>query len=351
MNQIEIESYMNRCLQLAEQGRGNVAPNPMVGCIIVHNGKIISEGYHEQFGSSHAEVNAIKKIENKKILKHSSLFVNLEPCAHHGKTPPCTDLILQMGISEIYIGSSDPNPIVSGKGIEILKDSGKKVQTGILAKESRELNKRFYTFHEKKRPYVILKWAETVDGFISRFPIPENKNENKITNGEADKLNHQWRSEESAIMVGTNTVLNDNPALTTRLVNGKNPIRVLIDKKGIFQENLQIMKANSKVILFTENESKTEDHIEFVKTDFKVSIIDFVLSELWKRNVQSLIVEGGSVLLNSFLESGLYDEIRILIGNKVFGSGIEAPNVDKSRAIKNFISDNELLTIKNQTNY
>ncbi len=221
---------MQRCLELAAKGLGNVAPNPMVGCVIVCDGEIVAEGYHEQYGCGHAEPNAIKQVSDA-ILKKSTLYVTLEPCSHHGKTPPCADLIISKGIKKVVIGNLDSNPLVSGRGIQKLKEAGIEVEHGILDKECRALNKRFFTFHEKKRPYIILKWAQTQDGFISHNPLPENKEDNWITGKESKALVHQWRGEEQAILIGYNTALVDNPLFTMhRLVKGKNPIRLIIDK-------------------------------------------------------------------------------------------------------------------------
>jgi diaminohydroxyphosphoribosylaminopyrimidine deaminase/5-amino-6-(5-phosphoribosylamino)uracil reductase len=206
---------MQRCLELAIKGLGNVAPNPMVGCVIVCDGEIVAEGYHEQYGSGHAEPNAIKQVSDA-ILQKSTLYVTLEPCSHHGKTPPCADLIISKGIKKVVVGNLDSNPLVSGRGIQKLKDAGIEVEYGILDKECRELNKRFFTFHEKKRPYIILKWAQTQDGFISHWPLPENKEDNWITGKESKTLVHQWRTEEQAILIGYNTLLADNPFLNSR---------------------------------------------------------------------------------------------------------------------------------------
>ena len=244
------EKFMQRCIDLARLGAGNTAPNPMVGSVIVYDGKIIGEGYHRRNGEAHAEVNAINSVNDKSLLRHASLYVNLEPCAHYGKTPPCANLIASIGIPNVIIGSVDSAAHVSGKGIQILKDAGCEVTTGVLESESRELNKRFFTFHEKKRPYIILKWAQTKDGFID---ILRNNNcsvePTWITNEYAKTLVHKWRSEEQAILIGTNTALADNPSLTTRLWKGKNPIRIVFDRNLRLPQGLRVFDDKAKTII------------------------------------------------------------------------------------------------------
>ena len=321
------EFFMRHCFHLALKGLGKAAPNPMVGCVIVADGKIIGEGYHEKYGEAHAEVNAVKSVKDQSSLKNATLFVNLEPCSHYGKTPPCSDLLIEKGIKKVVIANADTNPLVGGKGIEKLRAKGIEVITGILEKEGRELNKRFFTFHEKKRPYLILKWAQTADGFVSRFPIPD-KESNWISGKESKKLTHLWRSQEQAIMIGTNTAVNDDPELTTRLVEGENPVRIVIDKKLMIPATANIFKSDSKVLVFTEEEKDSTSHIEFIKTVFTPDNLPFILSELFKRNISSVIVEGGTVLLNSFLGSGLWDEARIFVADQKFERGIKAPEFD-----------------------
>lgn len=248
---------MEQCLRLAAKGLGNVAPNPMVGCVIVHKGKIIGEGFHEKFGGPHAEINALKFVKNKALLKDSTLYVTLEPCSHQGKTPPCANAIIRHGIKRIVIGSVDPNPLVKGKGIAKLIRSGCNVITGIMEKECMELNKRFFTFHHKKRPYIILKWAMTKDGFIDKkrkvlqpAKMEQRVNPLKITGLQADNLSHKWRSEEQAIMVGTNTAIMDNPSLTTRHVKGTSPIRIVIDKNLLIPAKSNIFSNFATAIVF-----------------------------------------------------------------------------------------------------
>lgn len=321
------ETYMQRCLQLAVNGLGHVAPNPLVGCVIVYEGQIISEGFHEKYGEAHAEVNAIKKIENDTRLKKSTLYVNLEPCCHFGKTPPCANLIIDKGIKKVVIGNLDPNPLVAGKGIKLLEDSGIEVRYGILEAECKNLNKRFFTFHEKKRPYIILKWAQTQDGFIGLMPLLANKEDNWITGEESKRLVHQWRTEEEAILVGFNTVRSDNPLLTARLAQGKNPMRIVIDEKLQLSPSLNIFNQDAQTIVFNAIKSDKQNHLHFIKIDFD-NLFNKILNELFTLNVSSVIIEGGTKTLNLFIESGIWDEARILINpNKWFNTGISAPKL------------------------
>jgi diaminohydroxyphosphoribosylaminopyrimidine deaminase/5-amino-6-(5-phosphoribosylamino)uracil reductase len=318
------EDYMHRCFELAEKGLGSVSPNPMVGSVIVAGDKIIGEGYHEKYGASHAEVNAINSVKHKDLIKGSTLYVNLEPCSHHGQTPPCCDLLIEKGIRKVVISNTDTNPLVGGKGIEKLRVHGIEVIVDVLAHEGYELNRRFFTFHEKHRPYVILKWAQTADGFISRYPVPD-KERNWISGRESKKLTHTWRAEEQAIMIGTNTALNDDPELTTRLVEGENPIRIVIDKNLAIPATAKIFRDDSRVLVFTQEQSKISGHIEYVHIQFSGNDVPVILEKLYQRNILSVIVEGGSILLNSFIGSGQWDETRVFVAPSTFGNGIKAP--------------------------
>jgi len=322
---------MKRCLELAARGLGHVSPNPMVGCVIVKEGKIIAEGYHEEYGKAHAEVNAINLFPEDFKFSDCTLFVNLEPCSHHGKTPPCSDLIISRNFKKVVISNTDTNPLVGGKGIEKLKNAGIEVETGVLEIKSRELNKRFFTFHEKKRPYIILKWAETADGFISRWPLPQNNTDNWITSEESKKLSHKWRSEEQAIMVGTNTVMNDNPQLTTRLVEGKSPVRIILDRRLRIPKNFNVFDLSAPTLIFTDNDKASEKNVNYLKLSSEKDPIEDILEEARKLNIASIIVEGGAVLLNDFIKKGLWDEARIFINpDKNFEKGIKAPEFIKS---------------------
>lgn len=324
MLRMDLELYMNRCLQLAENGLSNVAPNPMVGSVIVHDNKIIGSGYHQQYGGPHAEVHAIQSVENKELLQNSTLFVNLEPCSHHGKTPPCADLIIENQIPKVVVAMRDPNPKVAGQGIERLRAAGIEVIEGICEKEAAFLNRRFIMFHTKRRPYIILKWAESADGFMDRLRgESDNPGINWISHSETKKLVHQWRSEERAILVGKNTIENDDPSLTTRLVDGNSPLRVVLSSSGKIPENAKILKDGNPTLIFNVNVSKKEGNAEWIKTDSK--LIDFALKTLFERNITSIIVEGGRDTLNRFLEINLWDEIRIIKSPRMLGEGLNAP--------------------------
>ncbi len=317
---------MQKALDLAAQGWPNVQPNPMVGCVIVHKGEIVSSGFHEKYGEAHAEVNAIKNLPIAINPQECTLFVTLEPCSHFGKTPPCADLIVSKGFKKVVICNLDPNPLVAGKGIERIKNAGIEVITGILEKEGLELNKRFFTFHTKKRPYFILKWAQTADGFISKWPIPENRTENLIGDEAQQIASHQLRASEMAIMVGKNTVLWDNPELTTRLVKGKNPIRIILDRNLEIPTTLRVFNSESRTIIFNSLIDKQESLHTYIKIDFGTNFFNELNARLHDLGIQSVIVEGGAKLLQSFIEHGNYDESNVYTNsNFFFGSGIKAP--------------------------
>lgn len=320
---------MRRCIELARKGGGGATPNPMVGSVIISEGKIIGEGYHEKYGEAHAEVNAIRSVKDPELLRNATLYVNLEPCSHYGKTPPCADLIIEKGIPEVIIGSVDTNSLVCGKGIEKLKKAGVSVLTGILEKECKELNKRFFTFHEKKRPYVILKWAESADGFID-LKRTEGSTEKavQISGGESQKLVHQWRSEEQAIMVGTGTAMLDNPQLTVREVQGKNPIRVTIDKWMRIPKEYYLLDRTTPTIIFTGLENNSEDNLEFIHVDVEKDIVPQALEILHQKNIHSLLVEGGELLLNSFIKSKAWDEARVFKSGQKLLKGVPAPQLN-----------------------
>jgi diaminohydroxyphosphoribosylaminopyrimidine deaminase/5-amino-6-(5-phosphoribosylamino)uracil reductase len=314
------ELYMQRALELAELGRGKVSPNPMVGCVIVHQDRIIGEGYHQQYGKPHAEVNAINSVANQDLLADSTVYVTLEPCAHFGKTPPCANLVVEKKVKKVIIAAFDSNPLVGGKGIQILKNAGIVVQTGLLEQEARIQNKRFFTQIEKKRPYVILKWAQTKDGFVAR----EDYSSKWITNSSSRQLVHKWRAEEDAIMVGKNTAKYDDPALNVRDWVGKNPLRIVIDSKLELPNSLKLFDEAVPTICFNTLKSEVKGTLEYAKLNPGFKIKD-ILDELNKRNIQSVIIEGGSYLLNKFLASELWDEARVFTSSNKFGSGIAAP--------------------------
>lgn len=338
------ETYMKRCLDLAVKGLGQVAPNPMVGCVIVYDDEIIGEGYHEQYGQAHAEVNAINSVKSKEFLKKSTLYVNLEPCSHFGKTPPCADLIIENKIPYVVIGSIDTNSLVSGKGIEKLAKAGIDVKVGVMEAECKNLNKRFFTYHEKKRPYIILKWAQTSDGFIDAKRNEENTSKPiQISNSDSKKLLHLWRSQEQAIIIGTNTALLDNPQLTVREVKGKNPLRITIDKWLRIPKHFNLFDKSTPTLIFTSIDEPSQKNLEYVKIDFEKTIIPQVLKELYKRNIQSLLVEGGELLLKSFIDEGFWDSARVFVSDKELKKGVTAPIMNQKPVIKENISGDKLL--------
>jgi len=324
------EKYMARCLELAKKGIGNVSPNPMVGCVIVHNDEIIGEGYHQEYGKEHAEVNAINSVNDSNLLCNSTLYVNLEPCAHFGKTPPCSNLIIEHKIPKVVIGCIDSFSEVSGKGIQKLKDAGIDVTVEVMEKESLEINKRFFTFHNKKRPYIILKWAQTKDGFIDIDRKLNPEMDNWITSPFSKKLVHQWRSEEQAIMVGTNTAINDNPNLTVREVKGKNPIRIILDLNLRLPQDLNVFDQSAPTIVFNFKKSESINNIDYISLKEDKSLIEQILDILYQRNILSIIIEGGAQLLNTFIEANMWDEARVFVGNKTFKSGLKAPRISQT---------------------
>jgi diaminohydroxyphosphoribosylaminopyrimidine deaminase/5-amino-6-(5-phosphoribosylamino)uracil reductase len=342
------ELYMKRCLELAKNGYGHVAPNPMVGCVIVADGKIIGEGYHKKYGQAHAEVNAINNVKDVSLLKNSTLYVNLEPCAHFGKTPPCSNLIIEKKIPRVVIGCIDTFSEVSGKGIEKMKLAGIDVKVGVLEKESIELNKAFFTFHNKKRPYVLLKWAQTLDGFIDVDRNGEINSDNWISNKFSKQMVHLLRSKIDGILVGKNTARNDNPSLTTRLVSGKSPTRLIIDFDASLPDNLIIFNGQTPTIVFTSKTKPNKTNLTYVKVQNRKSIISEILNYCFNNNIQTLMVEGGAQTLNLFIENNLWDEAHVFIGEKTFGTGIKAPQITKVKPkIFSFFND-KLLLYKNE---
>jgi diaminohydroxyphosphoribosylaminopyrimidine deaminase / 5-amino-6-(5-phosphoribosylamino)uracil reductase len=321
--------YMSRCLQLAQNGVGHVSPNPMVGAVLVCNDIIIGEGFHQRYGDAHAEPNAINSVENKNLLQHSTLYVNLEPCSYYGKTPPCADLIVKSGIPSVVIGTLDPNPKVAGQGVEILRKAGVKVIVGILENECRELNKRFFIFHEQKRPYVLLKWAQTRDGLIDRKRTDMTEVPLVISNEITKQLTHKMRSENQAILVGANTVLLDNPSLTVRNWTGKSPVRIAIDRLGRIPSDFNLFDGIVPTIIFSEKFHDNEHNLEFVKMTFDEHCLKNILNNIYARNIHSVLVEGGASILNSFIEGGLWDEANIEVSPLKIKYGVKAPDINK----------------------
>ena len=317
---------MRRCIQLAKNGLGTTYPNPLVGSVIVYENKIIGEGWHRQSGMPHAEVNAINSVKNKQLLKNATIYINLEPCSHTGKTPPCANLIIEKQIKNVVIGCKDPNPKVAGNGIKLLIKSGLKVTCGILQNECEHLNKRFFSFFLKKRPYIILKWVETLDGFIS----PKKKKEKKpvwISNKNSRQLVHQWRAEEQAILVGTQTVVEDNPSLNTRDWYGNSPICILIDKSLRISKDYKVYRNNSKTIVITEIQSKNKKNQFFEFINFNSPIANQIATILYSHKIQSVIIEGGAQTLQTFIDENLWDEARVFSGPTTFNNGTKAPIV------------------------
>ena len=335
--------YMKRCIELATRGIRNTYPNPMVGCIIVHNNMIIGEGYHEAYGSSHAEVNAINSVINQDLLSKSTLYVNLEPCNHFGKTPPCTNLIIDKGIKNVIIGSRDPNSLVKGGGINTLISSGCNVEHGIMKDKCDKLNKRFFTFHNQRRPYVILKWAESKDGFIS--PRKSDRNEQDIfwiSNEQSKKMSHYFRSQEHSILVGVQTVIDDDPELTTRLVDGKNPIRIVLDPNNRIPNNSKVLSTESETIIFSKTKNLELKNNNQVISQFD---LDSILESLYKKGIQSVIVEGGAYTIQKFLDNDKWDCIRIFKSNKNLNGGLDAPNYEVEKSKFKSIEDDKFYEI------
>lgn len=339
-----MEKYISRCIQLAKSGLGSTFPNPMVGCVIVHNDSIIGEGFTSPYGGNHAEVNAINSVKDKALLSKSVLYVTLEPCSHYGKTPPCSDLIIKSKIPHVVIGTSDSNRKVAGRGIQKLKDAGCKVTLGLLQKECQEHHKRFLTFHQEKRPYIILKWAETLDGFIA--PGKEKRNEKAqpywITNKYSRQMVHKWRSEEQAILVGTNTVLEDNPKLNVRSWKGKSPIRIILDKDLKVKGDYHIFDQRTKTIVITQQNSMKlrKEGVDYEIIDFSKNVGQQVCEVLQKHNIISVLIEGGSQTIQTFIEANLWDEARVFMGPITFGTGLKAPRLSSKAAhLKQIESD------------
>ncbi len=333
---------MNRALELAVLGMGSVSPNPLVGCVIVYNNKIIGEGFHQKNGEKLAEVNAIESVRDHSLLRESTLYVTLEPCSHHGKTPPCSDLIIKKGIKKVVVAVEDPNPLVSGSGIRKLRDAGVQVELALGRDKALEVNKRFFMSMVNKRPYVILKWAQTADRFLAR----KNYDSKWISDEYSRAIVHTWRAQEDAIMVGKNTAKYDNPKLTVRGTAGKNPLRVVLDQKLELDRKLELFSDGLPTLCYNLNDSKVLSETEFIKVTGK-SFIEGVLTDLGLRNIQSLIVEGGAQLLSSFIDKDLWDEARVFTSPKFFGDGIKAPDINIPYTEEPLMSD-KLLTYRNK---
>ncbi len=343
--------YMSRCLELAKKGIPSTLPNPSVGAVLVYQGRIIGEGYTSPYGGNHGEVNCLNSVKEKDLIPSSTLYVSLEPCSHIGKTPPCADLILQHKIPKVVVGCLDTFSEVSGRGIERLRQHGVEVELNVLEKECRELNKRFFTFHEKKRPFILLKWAETADKFIAPSPSLHEK-ERWITGSEANQFTHSLRATERAILVGKNTVLTDNPSLTTRNYPGDNPIRIVIDRKletWKSEEDFSIYQPNSMTWILNEERNFKENSVEGIQISFEKNVLNQLMDLLTKRIVQSLIVEGGRATLQQFLDQELWDEAYVLSADKTFGEGLKAPRIEKPVSDFFEVGKNKVSLYKNTT--
>ncbi len=316
---------MSRCLQLAELGMRDVAPNPMVGAVLVFENKIIAEGYHQKYGEAHAEVNCLNNVSenDKHLIEKSTLYVSLEPCSHHGKTPPCADLIIQNKIKKVVIGCKDIYKEVAGRGIAKLENAGVEVVSKILENECFDLNKRFFTFHQKFRPYIILKWAQSFNG---KTAGADDKRV-LISNEYSNRLVHKWRAEEASILIGTNTALKDNSSLTTRLWQGKNPVRIVIDKNGKLPPSLNVFNGDVKTIIFSLVKKAASENLVYIKLE-KENFLEQLLQALFEMNIQSLIVEGGAKTLQSFIDAGLWDEARVITNEKMLiENGVSTPEM------------------------
>lgn len=326
MSENSDEKYMRMCLDLAQKAHGATYPNPMVGCVIVHNNTIIGSGYHKKAGQAHAEVAAIESVTHRELLSTSTLYVTLEPCAHYGKTPPCCDAIIAQGIPRVVVGCTDSFHKVSGKGIERMRAAGIQVDVGVLEKESRAINSRFFTYHEKKRPYIILKWAQTQDGFIDQ--AADLKKQTKglwITDDICKKLVHEWRAQEQSILVGTIAAETDNPELTVRLVQGPNPLRLLIDLQNRLPDTLHLKDGSTPTIVYTLQDVESRNNLIYKTIHSAETLWDEICEDLYARGIQSIMIEGGALVLQDIISKNLWDEMRVFTGPGYFIRGVQAP--------------------------
>ncbi|RXG32858.1 diaminohydroxyphosphoribosylaminopyrimidine deaminase [Leeuwenhoekiella marinoflava DSM 3653] len=342
---------MSRCLQLAKNGLGNTYPNPMVGSVIVCDSKIIGEGWHQKAGQPHAEVNAINSVKETELLEKSTIYVSLEPCSHFGKTPPCSDLIIAKGIKKVVIGTVDPFAEVAGRGIKKLLNAGCEVLVGILETECQTLNKRFFTFHQKKRPYVILKWAESLNGFIA--PDAESRNKKEpfwITTKTSRQLVHKWRAEEQSILIGANTVKADNPSLTTRDWAGNSPTRIIIDRELSLSKEATVFDQQVPTLVITTLEEENKPNLKYIKVDFTKNLPAQICEALYTEGLQSVIIEGGAKTLQAFIDEKIWDEARVFKGSSIFQSGVKAPVLKAIQNSKNTMLNDDILTFYSSTN-
>lgn len=345
------EKYMQRCIEIAKNGLGTTAPNPMVGAVVVHNKVIIGEGYTSPYGGNHAEVNAINSVNDKTLLPESTLYVTLEPCSHFGKTPPCVDLIIKNRIARVVIGVKDPHEKVAGKGIQKLKNSGCTVEVGVLENECAEHHKRFLTYHIKKRPYIILKWAETADGFIAPKKEMRLKNPEPywITGSIARQLVHKWRSDEQAILVGTQTVIDDNPNLDVRQWTGKSPTRVILDRRLKVPRDAHVLDGKQQTVIFCSKSdtNKYKKGLTYKFIDFEKDNVAQLCNALHELNIQSILIEGGAKTLQGFIDANVWDEARIFKGIAKFEKGLKAPGIKGTLLCTEQIGKETLTILKN----
>lgn len=321
------EKYMSRCIALAQAGAGNVAPNPMVGAVVVYKDKIIGEGYHRKYGEAHAEVNAIASVQNPLLLKESTLYVSLEPCSHYGKTPPCAELIIRKGIPRVVVGCLDPFPEVAGRGIRMLREAGVEVTTGVMEREARALNAAFMTFQSLKRPYIYLKWAQSADGFIDRVRTNADTPAVVLSSAATLRRVHRLRSEVAAILVGTRTALLDNPTLNVRHWAGNPPVRVVLDRTLKVPESYHLLDGSVQTLVLTEKETVSSRNVEYVRIDFSQNVVRQIVGQLYARNLNTLLVEGGTNLLEQFMEAELWDEMWVETAPVLLKEGVKAPVV------------------------
>ncbi len=344
---------MQRAIELAKLGVGSVSPNPQVGCVIVHNNKIIGEGWHQKFGGPHAEIHALNSVTNKLLLEESTVYVTLEPCSHLGKTPPCVHALIEHGVKQVVIGITDPNPLVSGKGIKLLNDAGIAVITDILKNECTDLNKRYLTYINQKRPYVILKWAQTNDDFIApdknRLCETEFEKQKQISSTTVQKITHKWRTQEDAFMVGTNTALFDNPKLNARYWQGRNPKRVVLDLNNTLPKSLQLFDGTQPTFIFVYEEHQTESthNITYISISSKKNLVPQILTGLYKQQIQSLVIEGGAQILQTFIDSNIWDEAIIIKAPHQLTNGTKAP-ILVGKTQESFFIDNNVISLITQ---
>ncbi len=344
------EKYIKRCIELAKNGVVAARPNPSVGCVIVFEDRIIAEGYTSAYGGHHAEVNAINAVKDQILLKKATLYVSLEPCNHFGKTPPCSDLIVKSGIKKIVVGCMDPHSKVAGTGIEKLKRSGCEVLVGVLEGACIASNKRFFTIHTKNRPYIILKWAQTKDGFIDRIRHENDEIQpNWITNKHARQLVHKWRAAEASILIGTNTAINDNPQLDVRDWYGIDPVRIVLDRSLRIPKSYHIYNGKTSTIILTEKEpEQPSKEVTYIMLDFSKNIAEQLCEILFEHQLQSVFIEGGKKTLQTFIDANLWDEARVFVGDTVFGQGLEAPVISGKTVSENNIQSDMLRILYNE---